>query len=144
MREFFAALRRIWSAGDLRNRILEKLFVLIAGETADAEDTTTVNKVIVSINKDAALAHPGVLAVLTAEDIPGENGLSDYSREEPVLTPVGETVRMVGAPIALVVAETPATTKIAATPRHGTHGMCWLHISPTSPPLPSTTGCSRG
>ena len=39
------------SQAELRNRILEKLFVLIAGETADAEDTTTVNKVIVSINE---------------------------------------------------------------------------------------------
>ena len=51
------------------------------------------------------------MAVLTAEDIPGENGFSDYSREEPVLTPVGDTVRMVGAPIALVIAETPSIAK---------------------------------
>ena len=51
------------------------------------------------------------MAVLTAEDIAGENGLGDYSQEEPVLCPVGGTVRMVGAPVALVVAETPAALK---------------------------------
>jgi hypothetical protein len=39
------------SQTDLRNRILEKLYVLIAGETADAEDAATVNKVIVSVNE---------------------------------------------------------------------------------------------
>lgn len=39
------------SQATLCNRILEKLFVLIAGETADAEDSATVNKVIVSVNE---------------------------------------------------------------------------------------------
>ena len=68
---------------------------------------------LVSLNAAPAARMPGVVAVLTAEDIPGENGFSDYSREEPVLTPVGETVRMVGAPIALVVAETPGIAKAA-------------------------------
>ena len=38
--------------------------------------------------------------MLTADDIAGENGLGDYSQEEPVLCPVGATVRMVGAPVA--------------------------------------------
>ena len=33
------------SLADMRNRVLEKLFVLIAGETATAEDTATVEKV---------------------------------------------------------------------------------------------------
>jgi CO/xanthine dehydrogenase Mo-binding subunit len=46
--------------------------------------------------------------ILTAADIPGENGLGSYSQNEPVLTPVGDTLRMVGAPIALVVAQSPA------------------------------------
>ncbi len=66
---------------------------------------------LISLNTEPALLAPGVMAVLTAEDIPGENGLGDYSQEEPVLCPVGVTVRMVGAPIALVVAETPAALK---------------------------------
>lgn len=54
---------------------------------------------------------PGVVRVLTADDIPGENGLGDYSREEPVLAPIGATVRMIGAPIALVVGETPGAAR---------------------------------
>lgn len=36
----------------LRTRILEKLFVLIAGETVEAEDAVTVDKVIVSVNEE--------------------------------------------------------------------------------------------
>ena len=66
---------------------------------------------LISLNIEPATRQPGVVAVLTAEDIRGENGLGDYSQEEPVLCPVGATVRMVGAPVALVVAETPAALK---------------------------------
>jgi CO/xanthine dehydrogenase Mo-binding subunit/aerobic-type carbon monoxide dehydrogenase small subunit (CoxS/CutS family) len=60
-----------------------------------------------AIDTTGATGLPGVACVLTAADIPGENGLGDYSSREPVLTPVGETVKMVGAPVALVAAETP-------------------------------------
>ena len=66
---------------------------------------------LISLNITPATIIPGVVAVLTADDITGENGLGDYSQEEPVLCPVGGTVRMVGAPVALVVAETPAAAK---------------------------------
>ena len=48
---------------------------------------------------------PGVRRVLTAADIPGINGFPNYSADEPILTPVGDTVRMLGAPVALVIAE---------------------------------------
>lgn len=37
---------------EMRNRTLEKLYVLIAGETAEAEDVVTVEKVIVSTNEE--------------------------------------------------------------------------------------------
>jgi hypothetical protein len=36
----------------VRNRTLEKLFVLIAGEVAEAEDAEIVERVIVAINED--------------------------------------------------------------------------------------------
>ena len=49
----------------------------------------------------------GVIAVITAADIPGKNALGDYSQDEPILTPVGDTVKMRGAPVALVVADSP-------------------------------------
>jgi aldehyde oxidoreductase len=61
---------------------------------------------LVSIDISQALEVPGVVRVLTAPDIPGENGLSDYSLDEHLLAPVGDTVRMVGDPVALVIAAT--------------------------------------
>ena len=60
---------------------------------------------LVSLAVPKASRVPGVTRVITAEDIPGENGLGDYSREEPVLTPAGETCKMLGAPVALIAAE---------------------------------------
>lgn len=36
---------------EMTTRVLEKLFVLIAGETAEAEDSATAQKVIVSTNE---------------------------------------------------------------------------------------------
>ncbi|MGO8692375.1 MAG: molybdopterin-dependent oxidoreductase [Rectinemataceae bacterium] len=57
---------------------------------------------IVRLDVSPALEIPGVLRVLTALDIPGENGLGDYSFDEPLLAPVGGTVRMLGDPIAIV------------------------------------------
>ena len=66
---------------------------------------------VILLNTQPAARVQGVLAVLSAADIAGENGLGDYSQEEPVLCPIGGTVRMVGAPIALVVAESPAALK---------------------------------
>ena len=61
---------------------------------------------VLSIDAVSARSLPGVVTVLTAFDILGENDLGDYSQEEPVLAAVGSTVRMVGAPVAFVVAET--------------------------------------
>ncbi len=60
-----------------------------------------------------ACSMPGVRCVLTWKDIPGINGFPSYSVEEPVLTPVGETLRMRGAPIALIVADTPEQARSA-------------------------------
>lgn len=56
---------------------------------------------------------PGVAAVITAEDVPLLNGFPEYSKGEPVLVPVGETAPMRGAPVALVVAESPAAAQKA-------------------------------
>ncbi len=62
---------------------------------------------LVALDTTKAAQLPGVARIITAADIPGVNGFPEYSRGEPVLTPVGDTVRMVGAPVAFVVAETP-------------------------------------
>lgn len=39
------------SAADLRTRVAEKLFILIAGETVESEDAATIDKVIVSVQE---------------------------------------------------------------------------------------------
>ncbi|MFE0147373.1 xanthine dehydrogenase subunit D [Nonomuraea sp. NPDC059007] len=67
---------------------------------------------IVSIDVAAALAHPGVRAVLTHEDVPGRKhyGL-DLTWDQPVLA-IGE-VRHQGEAIALVAADHPETARRA-------------------------------
>ncbi len=62
---------------------------------------------LAKLDTTQAGAVEGVVRVITAADIPGENGLGDYSRDEPVLTPLRGRVKMKGAPVALVVATSP-------------------------------------
>jgi CO/xanthine dehydrogenase Mo-binding subunit len=59
---------------------------------------------LLSIDTTNASQTVGVVRIITASDIPGINELVGYSRGEPVLTSVGDTVRQQGAPIALIVA----------------------------------------
>ena len=59
---------------------------------------------IISIDKTAALAVPGVLAVFTAEDVKGTNILKMAGDDQPVIC--AGKVRMVGDPVAAVVATT--------------------------------------
>ncbi|HTO99868.1 MAG TPA: xanthine dehydrogenase family protein molybdopterin-binding subunit [Anaerolineales bacterium] len=56
----------------------------------------------------------GVRRILTANDVPCVNGFPEYSSEEPILTAVGDTLRVRGAPIALVVAANAAQANLAA------------------------------
>jgi selenium-dependent xanthine dehydrogenase len=63
------------------------------------------------LDVSAARAAPGVVAVLTAEDVPGERNHGLVIKDWPVLVGVGEKVRTVGEAIALVA----ATTRAAAT-----------------------------
>ena len=67
---------------------------------------------ITSINLDAVRAAPGVIAVLTAEDLPHENDVSPSPIPEPLLSE--GTVHFVGQPIFLVVAETHLAARKAA------------------------------
>jgi CO/xanthine dehydrogenase Mo-binding subunit/aerobic-type carbon monoxide dehydrogenase small subunit (CoxS/CutS family) len=69
---------------------------------------------LLTLDKTQAEKLAGVMLVITAADIPGENGLGDYSRDEPILTPLGDTAKMLGAPIAIVVAETPQQAQAGA------------------------------
>ena len=59
---------------------------------------------IVHIDRDEALAVPGVLAVFTAGDVKGTNVLKMTGDDQPVIC--GGKVRMIGDPVAAVVATT--------------------------------------
>ena len=64
-----------------------------------------------AIDKHGALSVPGVHAVLTADDLPGENNVGAVFHDEPLLAP-GE-VECKGQPVALVVAESRAACREA-------------------------------
>jgi aldehyde oxidoreductase len=73
---------------------------------------------LLSLEVEAAASLPGVVRVITAQDVPGVNGYPEYSRDEPLLTPVGETLKMKGAPIALVVGESPEAAQVGVEALH--------------------------
>ena len=60
---------------------------------------------VLSIDASAARKLPGVVAVLTAEDIPGENKIGHLKHDQYTLIPVGGLTHYLGDAIALVVAE---------------------------------------
>jgi xanthine dehydrogenase D subunit len=62
---------------------------------------------LVSIDTSAALALPGVAAVVTAQDVPGVNGFGLISADQPVFAV--DEVRFVGEPVAAVAATDPET-----------------------------------
>lgn len=62
--------------------------------------------IVKSIDISPAKQLPGVVAVLTADDIPGRNAHGVVTHDWPVLVGEGETVRYVGDALALVAAET--------------------------------------
>ena len=61
--------------------------------------------IVKSINVEKARQVPGVVAVLTADDIPGERNHGLVIYDWPVLVGVGERVRTVGDALAIVAAE---------------------------------------
>src|SRR5256885_12565732 len=67
---------------------------------------------IVTIDLSEAVTMPGVHAVLTHEDVPGEKRYGLEFSDQPVLA--YERVRYFGEPVALVAAEHPEQTRRAA------------------------------
>jgi len=61
-----------------------------------------------------ALAQPGVVRVITAEDVPGERLVGLVERDWPVVVAVGEETRCVGDVLAVVVAESERAARRAA------------------------------
>ncbi|MGH6761105.1 MAG: xanthine dehydrogenase molybdopterin binding subunit [Phyllobacterium sp.] len=68
---------------------------------------------IVSIDFDAVKAAPGVIGVLTAADIPGDNDVSPANKHDDPVFAVGK-VEFHGQPIFAVIAETRAQARHAA------------------------------
>lgn len=67
---------------------------------------------ILGIDSGAAEAQPGVLAVLTAQDIPGENDTGPIKHDEPLIP--AELVQFYGQAVAWVVAEDENSARNAA------------------------------
>ena len=68
---------------------------------------------VLSIDISAAKVLPGVVAVLTAEDIPGENKVGHLKHDQYTLIPVGGLTHYLGDAVALVVAEDRETLEKA-------------------------------
>lgn len=66
---------------------------------------------IKTLDVSGALASPGVVAVLTAGDIPGENQIGGIIPDEPLLA--ADEVHFMGMPVALVIAQTEAAARAA-------------------------------
>ncbi len=69
---------------------------------------------VLRIDTSSAKAHPGVEAVVTAEDVPGERWYGLIQNDWPGFVAVGEEVRCVGDILAAVAAKDEATAREAA------------------------------
>jgi len=67
---------------------------------------------IVSLDLDAVRAAPGVVAVLTAADIPGENNCGPVLHDDPILA--ADVVQYLGQPVFAVIAESRDLARRAA------------------------------
>ena len=70
--------------------------------------------VVRSLDTARAAAHPGVVAVLTAADVPGNRTQGPLTKDWRQLVAVGETTSYVGDVLAVVVAETRRAARDAA------------------------------
>ncbi len=68
---------------------------------------------VLSIDTSAARALPGVAAVLTADDIPGQNLIGHIQHDQYTLVPVGGLTHYLGDAVALVAAEDRGTLEKA-------------------------------
>lgn len=62
--------------------------------------------VVKAVRTEKAKALPGVVCVLTAEDVPGDNKVGHLKHDWDTMIPVGGTTRYLGDAIAIVAAET--------------------------------------
>ena len=63
--------------------------------------------IVKAIHKEAATALEGVVAVFTAEDIPGKNKVGHLKQDWDTMIAVGDTTRYLGDAVCIVAAKTP-------------------------------------
>ena len=63
--------------------------------------------IVKAIHTEKAKALPGVLAVLTAEDIPGQNKVGHLKQDWDTMIPIGGITRYLGDAVCILAAETP-------------------------------------
>ena len=90
---------------------------------------------LISLDRAEALVQPGVVRVVTAGDIPGENQIGNIIMDEKLLA--DELVHYVGDPLALVLAETPLAARRAAA-------MISAEIEELEPVLTAREAARRG
>ncbi len=106
-----------WIVGNRVHRVDVAEKVLGYGEYVDdvemegvvygsAIRTAYPRAIVKAIHTEKAKALPGVLAVLTAEDIPGQNKVGHLKQDWDTMIPVGGTTRYLGDAVCLVAAET--------------------------------------
>ncbi len=83
--------------------------MVYAGAVRSAYPRAVVN----DIDTSKAMAYPGVIAVITASDIPGSNKCGHIVKDWDTLIAKGDTTRYVGDSVALVVAETKEALEAA-------------------------------
>jgi xanthine dehydrogenase molybdenum-binding subunit len=69
---------------------------------------------VLRIDTSRAATHPGVVAVVTAADVPGERTQGPLTKDRPQLVAEGEATRYVGDVLAAVAAESRAAAREAA------------------------------
>lgn len=86
---------------------------------------------VVAIDAAAAAAAPGVVAVLTAADVPGELMVGIIVKDWPVMIPIGGRTSYAGDVLAIVVAETRQAARAAAELVQVTYGV----LTPVTDPV---------
>ena len=92
------------------------------------------------VDLSAARAAPGVVAAITAADIPGKNDIAPIRSDEPALA--ADVVEYDGQPVAAIAATTPGVARAAErSTRRIRACACGLSTSAASN-VPGTTGTS--
>jgi xanthine dehydrogenase large subunit len=97
--------------------------------------STVAHGKIIKLDFAAAAAHEGIVAVLAARDIPGQNEIGNMIQDEPLLA--ADEVDYIGQPVALIVAESMEAVRAARS-------LIELEIEALTPLLDPRQACAQG